>query len=315
MNAVDGALVEFEVARMQDVARSGLHEHAHGARDGMVHREEIDDETAQLDFVARLDLCKLGLHAMLVELALDQAERHFCSVNRHLAGQVFHQVRQRARMILVAVGDDDAAQLMLVFEHISIVGKNQIDARVIVVGKHQARVDEQHVVAAFEHGHVLADGVEAAQRDDLEFGGRILLHARTTTRAVRGLRGVARTGLGEAFLLHLVFRRHLRALMLDRDGLMARRVATTAILAALLGCRAFRIGLGLAAARLGAALSLVLTARRATRLRAIGRVLLGNIGVRFAVDMFVTQNGNAPLISDDMVAIQTSALQRPMLRS
>ena len=96
MHAVDGALVELEVARVQDVARRRLHEHAHGARNGVVHREEIDDEAAQLDFVARLDLCELGLHAMLVELALDQAERHFGAVDRHLAGQVFHQVRQRS---------------------------------------------------------------------------------------------------------------------------------------------------------------------------------------------------------------------------
>ena len=44
----------------------------------------------------------------------------------------------------------------------------------VVVGKHQAGVVEDHVAFALEHRHVLADGVETPA-DDLERGVRILL--------------------------------------------------------------------------------------------------------------------------------------------
>ena len=40
------------------------------------------------------------------------------------------------------------------------------DSRVIVIGEHEPRVDDDHVVAELEHGHVLADAVEPAERDD-----------------------------------------------------------------------------------------------------------------------------------------------------
>ena len=44
----------------------------------------------------------------------------------------------------------------------SVVGQDEVDARVVVVGKHQARVVQDHVAVALEGGHVLADGVKTA---------------------------------------------------------------------------------------------------------------------------------------------------------
>ena len=66
-------------------------------------------------------------------------------------------------------------RLVGVLQHVGVVGQDEIDARMVVVGKHQAGVVEDHVAFALEHRHVLADGVETAQRDDLERGVRILL--------------------------------------------------------------------------------------------------------------------------------------------
>jgi hypothetical protein len=80
--------------------------------------------------------------------------------------EVLQEVRQGAGVVLVAVGDDDAAELVLVFQHVGVVGQDQVDARLVVVGEHEAGVDEDHVAVAFERGHVLADAVEAAEGDD-----------------------------------------------------------------------------------------------------------------------------------------------------
>ena len=45
----------------------------------------------------------------------------------------------------------------------------------VVVGEHDARVDEDHVVAVLDDGHVLADLVEPAERDDAKAFGLVLL--------------------------------------------------------------------------------------------------------------------------------------------
>ena len=74
----------------------------------------------------------------------------------------------------MAVRDHDAAQLVLVLQHIGVIGQHQVDAGLRVVGEHEARVDEHHVLAALEHRHVLADTVKAAQGDDLERRGLFL---------------------------------------------------------------------------------------------------------------------------------------------
>ena len=71
-------------------------------------------------------------------------------------------------MVLVAVGDDDAAELLLVLQDISVVGKHQVDTGLGIVGEHKTGVDEHHVVAAFEDRHVLADAVKASERNDLQ---------------------------------------------------------------------------------------------------------------------------------------------------
>ena len=129
-------------------------------------------------------------------------------------------------MVFMAVRDDDAAQLMLVFEHVGVIGQNEIDARMIVVGKHQARIDQQHVVAAFEYGHVLSDGVKTAERDDFQRRRGVALHCPATTRPGRALRGVAGARLAESFDLALAFGGYLRTLVLEGNCLMARRTTS-----------------------------------------------------------------------------------------
>ena len=68
----------------------------------------------------------------------------------------------------VSLGDDDAAQLLLVLEDIGVVRKHEVDTGLRVVREHEAGVDEHHVLAALEHGHVLTDAVQTAQGNDLE---------------------------------------------------------------------------------------------------------------------------------------------------
>ena len=170
-DAIDGSLVELEVTCMQNVAGRALDKRAHGCRDRVVHREELNAELAELYPVARLNFLEVGvLDAVLLEPAGDHAERELRRVDGHLGVEVLQQVRQGADVVLVAVRDDDAAQLVLVLKDIGVIRQDKIHAGMIVIREHETGVVQNHVVTVLDDRHVLADAVEAAQRNDLQRG-------------------------------------------------------------------------------------------------------------------------------------------------
>ncbi len=123
----------------------------------------------RLTVAAALDLAELRCtDAELGKLALNETERQLAREDGHLIVEVLQQVRKRTGVVLVAVGDDDAAKLLLVLKDIGVVGKHQVDTGLGVVGEHETGIDEHHVVAALEDRHVLADAVKAAERNDLQ---------------------------------------------------------------------------------------------------------------------------------------------------
>ena len=168
-NAVDGRLVELKVAGVHNSTLVGANKHAQSAGDGVRHREEVERDTAEVDVAAALDLAELRrTDTELGELALDKAKRQLAREDGDLIVEVLQQVRKRTGVVLVAVGDDDAAEFFLVLQNVGVVGKHQADTGLGVVGEHKASVDEHHVVAALEDRHVLADTIKAAERDDLQ---------------------------------------------------------------------------------------------------------------------------------------------------
>ena len=71
---------------------------------------------------AALDLTELGrADAKLGELSLDEAERELAREDGDLGVEVLEKIRQGTGMVLVAVRDDDATQLVLVLEYIGVV--------------------------------------------------------------------------------------------------------------------------------------------------------------------------------------------------
>ena len=129
----------------------------------MIDRKELGLEAPKLNDIARFDFYELSvLDLMFLELALNETKRHLRAVNRHGHVQILVEIGQTARMVLMAVRDDDATQLVCMLEHIRVIGQNEVDARMIVIWEHETRIVEHHVVAALEHSHVLADGIKAA---------------------------------------------------------------------------------------------------------------------------------------------------------
>src|SRR5690242_10036746 len=83
-------------------------------------------------------------------------------------------------MVLVAVGDDPAPDLVSLVQQVCDVGDDEVDAQHLVLGEHQAAVDEEDLLPALEGHHVLADLAQATERDDFEDG---LSHGRRSSVA------------------------------------------------------------------------------------------------------------------------------------
>ncbi len=66
------------------------------------------------------------------------------------------------------MGDQERLDLGAALLEVGDVGDDEVDAEHLLVGEHQAAVDDDDVVAVLEHVHVLADLADAAERDDAE---------------------------------------------------------------------------------------------------------------------------------------------------
>ena len=84
--------------------------------------------------------------------------------------KVTQQPGQSTDMVFMAMGDENAPQLLAIVDDIGKIRNDDIDARHIIGREGNAAVDNDHVVAIFVDGHVLADLPHATERDDLQAG-------------------------------------------------------------------------------------------------------------------------------------------------
>ena len=107
---------------------------------------------------------------LFLELAGDQPGGERRRVERHL--EVVGEVGKRADMVLVAVGEDDPGELVLLLLDELQLGQDQVDARVIGVGEGQPEVDHQPLAAAAVEVDVHADLARPAERAEQELFAR-----------------------------------------------------------------------------------------------------------------------------------------------
>ena len=148
------------------VPTGGLDGEAHRVGDGVVGVDEFHGEFARADDLARLAGNELGLvqQAVLLQLQPDQPRGHAGGVNWGVDGA--QHIGQRANVVLVAVGDEDAPDLGLVFDQVAHVGDDHVDTVHIVVRETHAAVHDNDIVAELVYGHVLADLIQTAKRNN-----------------------------------------------------------------------------------------------------------------------------------------------------
>ena len=83
-----------------------------------------------------------------------------------MSAALAQEVRRRADVVLVAVGQHQRLDLVEAVPDRVEVGEDQVDAGLVVLGEQHAAVDDQQPAVVLEDGHVAADLAEAAERGD-----------------------------------------------------------------------------------------------------------------------------------------------------
>ena len=168
-DALRGRGVDLEVAGHHHGAHGGLDGKGHGVGDGVVHMDKLHLEAAGLDDLPGLMGEQLDLVGQVefLQLPLHQPQSQPGAVDRN--PQILHQVGNAADVVLMAVGDKKAPQLVLVLDQIRGIGDDRIDAVHVVLGEAHAAIDHDHIPAVFQHGDIFADLIEAAQRNNFQF--------------------------------------------------------------------------------------------------------------------------------------------------
>jgi hypothetical protein len=78
---------------------------------------------------------------------------------------VAQEVRERADVVLVPVGEDDSADVAFVVLEVGEVRQDEVDAQMLVPRERQAGIDHDDAVVALDDHHVLPDLAQPPERD------------------------------------------------------------------------------------------------------------------------------------------------------
>ena len=175
--AVDGGGVDLKVAGVDHGAHAGMDGEGHRVGDGVVHMDELHLELAGANGLPGLHHMELGAaqEPVLLELELDEPGGEAGAVD----GQVhlLEHIGDGADVVLVTVGDEHAPQPPVVLHKIAHIGDHAVDAVHIIAGEGHAAVHHDDLAAVLIGGHVLADLVETAKRDDFQFFSHIFINS------------------------------------------------------------------------------------------------------------------------------------------
>ena len=131
--------------------------------------DELHAELTCPDGLPRLAGDELDLigQAVLLQLEPDEAGGHTGGVDGRI--DVPHQVGDAADVVLVAVGDEDGPDPVPVLDEVGEVGDDHVDAVHVIVGEAHSCVHHNDVAAVLVHGEVLADLVQTAKGNNLQF--------------------------------------------------------------------------------------------------------------------------------------------------
>ena len=138
---------------------------------------------------------RTGGKAVFFKLVLDEADGQPGCIDRHI--ELFEQIGQAADMVLMPVGDEQALDAILVFQHIGEIRYDEIDAEHFFIREDKAAVNQDHIPLAFIQRNILSHFAETAKRDNMhrDSGFLIKLGGLAAARQPRGGLGAGQAGL------------------------------------------------------------------------------------------------------------------------
>ena len=160
--AVYRCVVNLEVAGMNDHADRRPYCQRHAINRAVGHVQIFNRKRAEHRGVARFHFVQRGFfqQAMFFQLFLDDGQRKFRAVNRHI--QFGKNVGNRADVIFVRVGQHDGPHFIFVLLQVADVRDDDVHAQQFLLGEHQSRVNHDDVLSATEGHHVHAKFAQTA---------------------------------------------------------------------------------------------------------------------------------------------------------
>ena len=129
----------------------------------------MNGEGSGLEALVGAHFAQVGVveQAVLVEFVFDVGERELGAPDGDV--EFGEHPGQRADVVFVAVGEDDSANALAVFDEIRNVGDDDVDAEQFGFGEHESGVDDDDVVSPADGHAVHTELAEAPEGNDLQF--------------------------------------------------------------------------------------------------------------------------------------------------
>ena len=164
--------IDLEIPGVNDDAERGLYRQSHAIDQAVRDLDGVDGEGPDLEALPGDNFMEAGgvEQPVLLELVLHIGEGKLRAPDGNV--QFGQDPGQRSDVILVPVGENDAAHPVPVLGQVADVGNNDVHAEEFGLREHQSGVDDDDVLAP-AHGHAVhPELAQAAQGYDLQFSSR-----------------------------------------------------------------------------------------------------------------------------------------------
>ena len=134
--------------------------------------DEFHAHAARADLFARVDANELRLLfiAVLRQLVAQNAERQPRCVYRHI--QLLENIGHGADMVLMPVGEKNAAHLFFVLFQIGYIRDHKIDAGHLLIRESHAAIHNDNIVSVFDCRDIFSDFTDSPERNHLKLSRR-----------------------------------------------------------------------------------------------------------------------------------------------
>src|ERR1700677_5156225 len=134
----------------------------------MCHVNRMNREWSRLEPLSSANLAQIGVleQSVLFQFVFQQSKSEFSAPHRYI--EFRKDPRQCTNVVFMAVGENDGAHPLPVFDEIRNVRNHNVHAQKLGLGEHQARVDDDDVIAP-AHGHAVhSELAQAAEGYDVQ---------------------------------------------------------------------------------------------------------------------------------------------------